>query len=74
MPDEDLVKRVVDTSRELAADSPNGDVDGKDVAVKIGMHRGDVAMHHAFKVAADRRLLRCQAWEGGMGLPGIVRV
>ena len=73
MPDEDLVKRVVDASRELIAESMSGDIEGKDVAEKIGMDPDGAEMHHAFKVAADRGLLRCQAWEGGMGLPAIVR-
>lgn len=73
MPNEDLIRRVVKTSRELTAESPNGDVDGKDVAARLGEDADGAAMHHAFKVVADRGLLRCQAWEGGIALPSIVR-
>ena len=74
MPDEDLVRRVVRATQELAAESPDGDVDGNDVARVLGEDADSAGMHHAFKVAADRGLLHCQAWEGGMGLPSIVRV
>jgi hypothetical protein len=74
MPDEELIQRVKRATRELADASPDGDVAGEQVAEKLGMNPDDVALHHAFKVAASRGDFQCEAWEGGMGLPGIIRI
>lgn len=74
MPDEELVQRVNKATRQLADASPDGDVAGEQLADKLGMNPGDVALYNALRVAASRGDLQCQAWEGGMGLPGIIRV
>jgi hypothetical protein len=74
MPDEELIQRVNKAARELADASPDGEVTGEQLAEKLGMKPDDVALYHALKVAASRGDLQCEAWEGGMGLPGIIRI
>lgn len=76
MPDEELIQQLVNAARELAADSPSGEVDGEDIARKIGGDPEDpgAKMYHAFKVAERRGRLACGYWPGGMGLPKMVRI
>ncbi len=76
MPDEELIQQLVNATRELAADSPSGEVEGVEVAKKIGIDPEDpgAKLYHAFKVAERRGRLACGYWPGGMGLPVNVRV
>jgi hypothetical protein len=75
MPDEELIEQLVGAARELAAESPSGEVDGEDVAKRIDADPEDpgAKMYHAFKVAERRGRLACRGWRGGMGLPRMIR-
>lgn len=74
MPDEDLIADVVDAAHGLISESRSGDVEGTEIAAALGRDSDDVEMFWAFKEADRRGLLDCLAFEGGMGLPGIVRL
>lgn len=76
MPDEELIERLVKAVRELAPESPSGEVDGEDVAKRIGADAEDpgAKMYQAFKVAERRGRLACRSWPGGMGLPRMIRI
>jgi hypothetical protein len=74
MPDEQLIQRVREATRQLVDASPDGDATGNQVARRLGMQPDDVALRNALKVAARRGDLQCEDWEGGMGLPETIRV
>jgi len=76
MPDADLADALTEAAQRLISASPNGDVEGRDVALEIGRDPADpdASLHHAFNEIKRRGTLECFAFEGGMGLPGIVRL
>jgi hypothetical protein len=74
MPDANFTQEVTDAAFRLISASRTGDVEGNDIALEVGRERGDVDVYYALREAARRGELECQAWEGGMGLPGIVRL
>jgi hypothetical protein len=73
MPDEELIQQVVTAVKQLAQDSPSGEVDGEAVAEKLGIDTEGADLYHAFKVADERGRIRVGSWPGGMGLPHMVK-
>jgi hypothetical protein len=74
VPNEELIQQVVTTVKQLAQDSPSGEVDGEAVADQLGIGAEGADLYHAFKVAEERGGLRVGSWPGGMGLPHMIKV
>ncbi len=74
MPDEELIQQIVTVARQLAQDSPSGEVDGEAVAEQLGVNTEGADLYYAFKVAEERGRIRIGSWPGSMGLPHMVKV
>jgi hypothetical protein len=73
MPDEELIQQVVTAVKQLAQDSPSGEVDGEEVAEHIGIGTEGADLYYAFKVAEERGRIRVGSWPGSMGVPHMVK-
>lgn len=73
MPNEELIQQLVAAVKELAQDSPSGEVEGEAVPERLGIDTEGADLYYAFKVAEERGLIRVQGWRGGMGLPYTVK-
>ncbi len=74
MPDEELIQQLVAAVKQLAQDSPSGEVDGNAVAERLGIDSESSDLYYAFKVAEERGRIRVEGWRGGMGGPYTVKV
>jgi hypothetical protein len=76
VPNDELVQALTDAAFRLISASPDGIVEGADVARDIGRDPEDpnAELHHAFWEIDRRGQLVVSAWEGGMGLPTDVRL
>lgn len=74
MPDAELAEALTNAALRLISASQSGDVEGNDVAQEIGRDPDDIAIYNAFREVERRGDLECLAWEGGMGLPTMVRL
>jgi hypothetical protein len=70
MPDMELTQEVIDVSTRLIDASREGEIEGKDVAAEID--RPDIDLYYAFKEAKRQGALTMY-FEGGMGLPSMIR-
>jgi hypothetical protein len=74
VPDADFTKEVTDAALKLISASRTGEVEGDEIAREAGRESGDIDVYYALREADRRGDLECRGWEGGMGLPGIVRL
>jgi len=70
MPDMELTQEVIDVSTRLIDASREGEIEGKDVAAEID--RPDIDLYYAFQEAKRQGALTMY-FEGGMGLPSMIR-
>lgn len=73
MPDEELIQRVVTAVDQLAQDSRSGEVDGEDVAKRLGVEPEGADLYYAFKVADERGRIRVGSWPGSMSIPNMIK-
>jgi hypothetical protein len=74
MPDADFTDEVTQTALRMISAGRDGDVDGEDVARELGRDPDDLDVYYALREAQRRGDLECDAWRGGMGNPGFVRL
>jgi len=71
---EDVVDSLVDASKRLIDESPNGIVDGDDVAREIGRDPFDSEVKAAFELIGRRGLLKVDSQGGDSKLPHAVQL
>ena len=59
--------------KQLAQDSPSGEVDDEPVAERLGVNAEDADLYYASKVAEERGRIRVGSWPGGMGIPHMIK-
>jgi hypothetical protein len=74
MPNADLVDVLTRAAIGLINADMTGTVDGESVAAAVGRSPHDAEVYWAFQEIRRRGDLSLDAWRGGMGLPGFVRL
>jgi hypothetical protein len=73
-PKADLVAEVTHTALQMISADRTGMVDGEKIAAELGRGPHDADMYYAYREIQRRGDLDFDAWRGGMGLPGIVKL
>lgn len=73
-PHADLVAEVTRTALQMISAERTAMVDGEKIAADLGRGPHDMDMYYAFREIQRRGDLDFDAWRGGMGLPGIVKL
>ena len=73
-PPADLVAEVMQTALQMISTERTGMVDGEKIAAELGRGPHDMDMYYTYREIQRRGDLDFDAWRGGMGLPGIVKL
>jgi hypothetical protein len=73
-PRADLVAEVTLTALQMISAERTGMVDGEKIAAELGRGPHDMDMYYAYREIQRRGELDFDAWRGGMGLPGMVKL
>jgi hypothetical protein len=73
-PQADLVAEVTQTALQMISAERTGLVDGEKIAAELGRGPDDMDMYYAYREIQRRGDLDFDAWRGGMGLPGTVKL
>jgi hypothetical protein len=74
MPDADFAREVMEAACRLISASRTGDVEEVEIAREVGREADDMDVYYALREADRRGDLDCTAWQGGLGLPAMVRL